>query len=119
MACKCFCDFIKDIDMFGKMPEFYFKGKTKKTTWIGRIFTLIFLGLYMGFFIYKLVQMIKRVDVTFYDTFAFTGETPSIKLSSDNFYGGFGIMNPYTEDTFVDESYYYAKATFWAGKKVN
>ena len=119
MACKWFCDFIKDIDMFGKMPEFYFKGKTKKTTWIGRIFTLIFLGLYMSFFIYKLVQMIKRVDVTFYDTFAFTGETPSIKLSSDNFYGGFGIMNPYTEDTFVDESYYYAKATFWAGKKVN
>ena len=119
MACKCFCDFIKNIDMFGKMPEFYFKGKTKKTSWIGRIFTLIFGGLYATFFIYKLVQMIKRVDVTFYDTFAFTGETPSIKLSSDNFYGGFGIMNPLTEDTFVDESYYYAKAIFWSGKKVN
>ena len=119
MSCKCFCDFIKDIDMFGKMPEFYIKGKVKKTTWIGRIFTLIFGGLYAGFFIYKLTQMIKRVDVTFYDTFAFTGETPSIKLSSDNFYGGFGIMNPLTEDTFVDESYYYAKATFWSGKKVN
>ena len=119
MSCKGFCDFIKGIDMFGKMPEFYFKGKTKKTTWIGRIFTIIFMGLYLAFFIYKLVQMLKRVDVTFYDTFAFTGETPSIKLSSDNFYGGFGIMNPYTEDTFVDESYYYAKATFWSGKKVN
>ena len=105
--------------MFGKMPEFYIKGKIKKTTWIGRIFTLIFGGLYACFFIYKLTQMIKRVDVTFYDTFAFTGETPSIKLNNDNFYGGFGIMNPYTEDTFVDESYYYAKATFWSGKKVN
>ena len=105
--------------MFGKMPEFYIKGKSKKTTWIGRIFTIIFAGLYAGFFIYKLTQMIKRVDVTFYDTFAFKGETPSIKLSSDNFYGGFGIMSPLTEDTFVDESFYYAKATFWSGKKVN
>ena len=105
--------------MFGKMPEFYIKGKNKKTTWIGRIFTIIFAGLYAGFFIYKLTQMIKRVDVTFYDTFAFKGETPSIKLSSDNFYGGFGIMSPLTEDTFVDESFYYAKATFWSGKKVN
>ena len=105
--------------MFGKMPEFYIKGKNKKTTWIGRIFTIIFAGLYACFFIYKLTQMIKRVDVTFYDTFAFKGETPSIKLSSDNFYGGFGIMSPLTEDTFVDESFYYAKATFWSGKKVN
>ena len=119
MSCKCFCGFIKDIDMFGKMPEFYIKGKSKKTTWIGRIFTIIFAGLYACFFIYKLTQMIKRVDVTFYDTFAFKGETPSIKLSSDNFYGGFGIMSPLTEDTFVDESFYYAKATFWSGKKVN
>ena len=105
--------------MFGKMPEFYIKGKNKKTTWIGRIFTIIFAGLYACFFIYKLTQMIKRVDVTFYDTFAFKGETPSIKLSSDNFYGGFGIISPLTEDTFVDESFYYAKATFWSGKKVN
>ena len=119
MSCKCFCGFIKDIDKFGKEPEFYIKGKTKKTTWLGRIFTFIYFGLYVAFFIYKLVQMIKRVDVTFYDTFAFTGETPSIKLSSDNFYGGFGIMSPFTEDTFVDERYYFAKATFWEGKKVN
>jgi len=119
MSCKCFCEVIKDIDMFGKMPEFYIKGKTKKTTWIGRIFTLVFIVLYGSFFIYKLTQMIKRVDVTFYDTFAFKGEIPSIKLSSDNFYGGFGIMNPFTQDTFVDESFYYAKATYWAGKKVN
>ena len=119
MSCKCFCRFVKDIDLFGKLPEFYFKGKTKKTTWIGRIFTLIYIGLYMTFFIYKLVQMIRRVDSIFYETFSFSGETPSIKLNSDNFYGGFGIIDPETEDTFVDESYYYPVATFWAGKKIN
>ena len=119
MSCKYFSRFVKDIDIFGKLPEFYFKGKTKKTTWLGRIFTLIYIGLYMTFFIYKLVQMIERVDSTFYDTFSFKGETPSIKLSPDNFYGGFGIINPETEDTFIDENYYYPIATFWAGKKIN
>jgi len=119
MSFKCFCRFVKDIDMFGKLPEFYFKGKTKKTSWIGRIFTLIYIGLYMTFFIYKLVQMIKRVDATFYDTFSYAGEIPSIELNHENFYGGFGIMNPETEDTFVDESYYYPVATFWEGKKIN
>ena len=119
MSKNCNCEFLHDIDMFGKDPEFYYKGRNKRTTLVGRICSILFVAVYIAFFIYKLVQMIKRVDVTFYDTFAFTGETPSIKLSSDNFYGGFGIMSPFTEDTFVDERYYFAKATFWEGKKVN
>ena len=114
---KC-CGFFHDIDMFGKMPEFYYKGRTKKTTLIGRIFTILYLAAYIAFFIYKLIKMIQRVDVTFYDTFAFTGEIPSIQLTKDNFYGGFGILGP-TGDPFVMEAIYYATATFWRGKKVN
>ena len=27
-----FCEFIKEIDFFGKEPEFYFQGKPKKGT---------------------------------------------------------------------------------------
>ena len=73
MSCKFF-GFLHDIDMFGKPPEFYLKGKTKKSTLIGRLFTVLYIIDYIDFFIYKLIQMIKRVDVTFYDTFAFTGE---------------------------------------------
>jgi hypothetical protein len=60
--------------------------------------------------------MVQRVDVTFYDTFAFTGETPYMDLTNDNFYGGFGIMDA-NGDTFVDESIYYARAFFYSGKK--
>ena len=112
------CDFLHDLDLFGKSPEFYYKKRSKKTTLIGRIFTILYFAAYVAFFIYKLVKMIQRVDVTFYDTFAFTGEIPSIQLTKDNFYGGFGILGPNGEP-FVDETIYYATTIFWSGKKTD
>ena len=36
-----FCDFLKGIDFFGKLPELYIKGKPKQPTIIGRAFTVI------------------------------------------------------------------------------
>jgi hypothetical protein len=104
--------------MFGKEPEFYYKGRNKKTTLIGRIFTILFVAVYIAYFVYKLVKMIQREDVTFYDTYAFSGEIPYMNLSSDNFYGGFGIMDA-NGNTFVDETIYYARAFFYAGRKEN
>ena len=118
MSNKCNCEFLHDIDMFGKEPEFYYKGRNKRTTLVGRICSILFVAVYIAFFIYKLIKMVQRVDVTFYDTFAFTGETPFMDLTNDNFYGGFGIMDA-NGDTFVDESIYYARAFFYSGKKEN
>ena len=118
MSKKCNCEFLHDIDMFGKDPEFYYKGRNKRTTLVGRICSILFVAVYIAFFIYKLIKMLQRVDVTFYDTFAFTGETPFMDLTNDNFYGGFGIMDA-NGDTFVDESIYYARAFFYSGKKEN
>ena len=74
-----FCPFIKKIDLYGKDPEFYFKGNSNKTTWIGRILTILYVIIYISFLIYKLERMVSRVDVTFYDTYAYTGEVPSIQ----------------------------------------
>ena len=61
--------------------------------------------------------MIKKVDVTFYETSTYTGETPFIKLNNEIFYGGFALADPYTLQTFVDERIYYPVATFITGKK--
>ena len=116
MSCKC--DFLHELDLFGKPPEFYYKKRSKKTTLIGRILTILYFAAYVAFFIYKLIKMVQRVDVTFYDTFAFTGEIPSIQLSSDNFYGGFGILDA-TGEPFVEETIYYATTIFWSGKKID
>ena len=58
-------DFLSDFDLFGKKPELYYKGQSKKATTLGLILTVIYIILYIAFLIYKFVRMIRRVDVTF------------------------------------------------------
>ena len=114
-----FCEFIKRIDLYGKEPEFYFKGKSSKTSWLGRILTILYAIIYLAFLIYKLDRMVNRVDVTFYDTYAYTGEIPSIELNKEIFYGAFAFVNPYTNIPYADESIYHINAKFVSQVKVN
>ena len=109
--------FMNDIDLFGKEAELYYKGKSKRTSCLGISFTIIYVLVYIAFFIYKVIRMFVRVDVTFYDTYAFTGEPPHIKLTDDKFYGGFALGNPLTLQTFVNDSIYYVKAFYITGVK--
>ena len=104
--------FIKEFDLFGKEPDLYYKGKSKKTSWIGRFFTRLFLLSYFSFFIYKIIRLLRKTDVTFYDTFVYKSEPPKVKLTNENFYGGFALENPETYDVFIDERIYIPKASF-------
>ena len=106
------CDFIKEIDFYGKKPEFYYKGKPKKVTWIGRIFTIINIIIYIIFFTYKLYRMSQRVDITFYDTYSEKEDVPSINVTNENFYISFSLFNGYTDEPFIDETIYYPVAYF-------
>ena len=118
MSGSCFFfKLINELDLFGRKPELYYKGNSKRKAWVGKVFTQIYALIYLGFFIYKLIRMIKKVDVTFYETSTYTGETPFIKLNNEIFYGGFALADPYTLQTFVDERIYYPVATFITGKK--
>ena len=110
--CNIKCRYLKEVDMFGKEPELYYKGSSKKTSWMGRIFSRLFVLVYFAFFIYKLIRMLQKKDVTFYDTFTYAPEPSQVKITNENFYGGFGIENPETYDTFIDESIYFPKAYF-------
>jgi len=110
--CNTHCKYLKDIDMFGKEPEIYYKGESKKTSWIGRIFTLLFIASYFAFFIYKVVRMIRKKDVSFYDTFTYATEPSKVKISNENFYGGFALENPNNLNAFIDEGIYIPKASF-------
>ena len=114
MKCLCNirCKLWKDIDMFGKEPDLYYKGNTKKTSWIGRILSILFFTIYFAFFAYKLIRMITKIDVTFYDTFTYSPEPPAVKITKENFFGGFALENPITYDPFIDESIYIPKAYF-------
>ena len=106
-----FCDFLKGIDFFGKLPEFYIKGRPKKATIIGTTFTIIFIIIYIIIFIYKLYRMFIRLDITFYDSYSTTEETPSINITNENFYLLFSIYND-SGLPFIDESIYYPMAYF-------
>ena len=106
-----FCNFIKEIDFFGKLPEFYLKGKPKLVTWFGRIFTYIFIIFYIVIFCYKLIRMYQRLDITFYDSYSNIDEIPEIKVTHDNFSIVFAVFNENGEP-FIDRSIYYPKAYF-------
>ena len=105
-------DFLADFDLFGKQPELYYKGKSKKSTTLGIVLTVIYIALYVTFLLYKLIRMFKRIDVTFYDSYTFKG-LPSIKLTNNEFYGGFGMGG------IVDERMYYLKVEYVSKVKVN
>ena len=111
--------FIKKFDLYGKYPEFYFKGKSNKTTWIGRIFTFLYIIILIAFFIYKLERMIKRKDVTFYDINTNKGKIPSIKLNRDIFYTGFALDYPGTDIPFIDDRIYTISAKYISRERIN
>ena len=119
MKCLCNfrCRFFKYVDMLGKEPEIYYKGHSKKTSWIGRVFSVSFVIIYFAFFVYKLNRMLAKKDVLFYDTFAYAAEPPSVKITNENFYGGFALEDPLTYDVFIDEDIYIIKAYFKRGEK--
>ena len=107
----------KGFDLFGKQPYLYYKGKLKKTSWIGRSFTKLYLLLYFSFLIYKIIRLIKKTDIEYYDTFTYSSEPPKIKITNENFYGGFALQDPKTYDVFIDESIYIPKASFRKAEK--
>lgn len=102
-------EFFKSIDFYGKLPELYLKGKTKKVTWIGRIFSIIFILIYIIFFIYKLIRLFKRVDIVFYDSVSGENGELSINITKNNFYFNFAFVNSSTYEPFLDETIYYPK----------
>lgn len=117
MKSKFNLSFIKEIDFYGKQPEFYLKGKTKKVTWIGTIFTIIYIILYSVYFFYKLYRMLKREDITFFDSYSDNGETPSIHVNNENFYISFAMIDGIIGEPFIDETIYYAVGTFIDNEK--
>ena len=107
--------FVNDIDFFGKEPELYYKGKEKRVSWIGRIFTFIFFALYVIIFVYKFIKMIQKEEGTFLETISNNGEIPSIQLTNKNFYGGFALCDP----PLIDETIYYPKLEFRRGERIS
>jgi len=119
LAWKCNCKTLEDVDLFSKSPDIYYKGKPQKSSLLGRILTISYAVIYAAFFIYKIIRMALKIDVSFYETQAWTGEIPSLELNNNHFYGGFALMDVTTGKPFIDETIYYTEATFATGIKKN
>ena len=109
--------FFCDIDLFGNDVDIYYKGKPKRNTWIGRILTLLYIGIYLFFFIYRVIRMENKLDVTFYDTYAFNGVPPFMQLNHEIFYSGVALIHPKYKVPFVNPSIYNVKMTYSSGVK--
>ena len=107
----------KNFDLFGKEPDLYYKGKPKKASWMGRSFTKLYLLSYLSFLIYKIIRLIRKSDITFYETFIYESEPPKVKITNENFYGGFALQDPESYDVFIDEGIYIPKASFRKAEK--
>ena len=105
-------EILKRIDFFGKVPEFYIEGKSKQITFIGRIFTFTFIIIYILILSYKLYRMSKRIDITYYDSYSFTDETPSYTFTDENFFLVFAVTDEIGEP-FINESIYYPVAHYY------
>ena len=117
LAWKCNCKTLEDVDLFSKSPDIYYKGKPQKSSFLGRILTISYAVIYAAFFVYKIVRMALKIDVSFYETQTWTGEIPSLELNNNHFYGGFALMNVFTGKPFINESIYYTEAIFKTGIK--
>ena len=109
-CCEKRCKSLLDRDIFAKLPELYIKGKTKKPSILGLVCSSIYLNVYIPLLLYKIVQMLRRVDFTFYDSYEYN-DFPSIKLTNEIFYGGFSMGG------IIDETLYYPRAIFHSGVK--
>ena len=75
----------------------------------------ISLIIYAYIFVHFCIHLIKTLfsnKMVFYNSFEYLEYIPSIKVTLDNFCGGFALENPYTYDPFIDENIYYPKAYF-------
>ena len=53
-TCNINCKLLDDIDLFGKDPELYYKGNSKRVSYVGKLFTLLYVIIYnLLFNIYK------------------------------------------------------------------
>ena len=109
---------IKEIDLFGKEPDIYYKGKKRKTTWMGRILTWIYIGFYLFYIIYKLVRMFNRTDVSFSETNGSTGGLPFIHLNKEIFTYGLALSDDVGQPVF-DETIYTPEAFLVGMKTIN
>ena len=98
--------FLLSLDLFGKEPDLYYEGQSKKYSFIGLIASFLYISIYCAFLIFKLERMLKRKDVNFCNIYAYNKEVPLINIINEEFYGAFAMGDR------IDETLYHIKAQY-------
>ena len=104
--CNIDCNFYQNLIYLEKSQNYISKENHKEHQKLGKVLTYFYIIIYIGFFLYKIIRMLRKVDITFYETNAFSG-IPSIKLSNDLFYGGFSLNGVIDPTIYFPVVYYY------------
>ena len=76
--------YLYQLDLYGKEPDLYYKGKAKVNTILGLVFTILHIILSLFYFLFKFIRMLERKDVKFYDTYAFGQKFLKYQLQMSN-----------------------------------
>ena len=74
------------LDLYGKVPQFYYNKEEKKNTFIGAIFSLLYYIICLAYLVYKIYKLIKHHDGEFMDSHINPENPQSIHLTNENFY---------------------------------
>ena len=110
--CKGVMKGLREVDMFNKDITLYYKGNDQSNTLYGSILTIIYITAYFTFFVYKIIRMFKKIDISIYESEILPKSSPSIQLTSEIFYPVFTLTDPIYSKPILDETIYIPKAYF-------
>ena len=109
----------QNIDMYSKKIGFFYHGHEKISSFFGLFLTLAYIFVSLTLFIYEIIKIFQRKELTVYDSTMYGTEMPSININSDQFYFAFGLEDPSTSSRFIDDRIYIPKIVFVDKVKVN
>ena len=103
---------LTDFDIFAKTIGNYYNLKEKISSNLSLVLTCTYIiSSLMLLFIY-VIKVIRRADYRVFESAYFSEKVPEIKINNDLLYFAFGVEDPITTNTFIDESIYNIKVEY-------
>ena len=110
-------NYLYDIDLFGKEIELYYKGRNKRVSLTGIIFTILYIIIIVSYCIFRFINLFKRTVGFHYDFYQVNEKPPFMELNNELFYLRICIQHPETGKCFIDQSIYTINVTYDYYKK--
>ena len=105
-------------DIYSKQIGFFFNNKDKIGTNFGLFLTIIYIFISSFFFIFYLVNTLKRTNLNVYDSITYSQDIPITNINPNTLYFAFGLEDPKTSNRFIDETIYFVKLLFFDREKI-